>query len=243
MNRERLRQILWIAGGAFVAFVVGVVLLNALMGLLIGHGSTVEVPDLSGLTLREGRKRLSPYGLSLQVKSERPSSQFGAGQIISQFPKPLAHVKGGRRIEVIVSTGVDAVPVPPLAGLTVREATFRLGEVALEPGDAVRVPSARQPRDRIVATAPGQGAPVARAERIDFLVSEGPPVAAFVMPDFTGRNPEAVVAVVQNAGLKIGTIVTRPDRAAGRGTVLEQSPPAGGRVQIGQTVDLVVAER
>jgi serine/threonine-protein kinase len=243
VNKARLRQLFSLFGGALVAFILGAVLLNTLMGLLIGHGSNVEVPDLSGLTLREARKRLAPFTLSLQVKSERPSNQFAAGQIVSQFPKPLARVKGGRRIDVIVSTGVDAVPVPAVAGMTVREATFRLGEDALEPGQVVRIPSPRQQRDRIVTTAPGPGAPVARSQRIDLLVSDGPPPTAFVMPDFRGRDADIVMTTLQNAGLEVGAVMTRPDRTSRRGIVVDQTPAPGGRVLAGQAVDLVVAER
>jgi len=243
VNRAGLRPVLSLLGGALVAFVLGVVVLNTLMGLLIGHGSNVEVPDLSGLTLREAAKRLEPFGLRPQVKSERPSSQFAAGLVVSQYPKPLARVKEGRRIEVIVSTGVDAVAVPSLAGLTVREATFRLGEAALEPGETVRVPSARQPRDRIVATSPGEGAPVARSDRVDFLVSEGPPPPAFVMPDLRERSLEYVLAVLQQGGFVAGLVTTRDERSARGGTVLEHTPAPGARVVVGQAVDLVVAER
>jgi serine/threonine-protein kinase len=243
MNRERLHPILSLLGGALVAFVLGVVVLNGLMGLLIGHGTNVEVPDLSGLTLREATKRLEPFGLRPQVKSERPSSQFAAGLVVSQYPKPLARVKEGRRIEVILSTGIDAVPMPSLTGLTVREATFRLGEAALEPGEVVRVPSERQQRDHIVATSPGEGSAVERSAPVDFLVSEGPPPVAFVMPDLRGRSVEYVLAVLQQGGFVAGLVTTREEHGARGGAVLEHTPPPGARVVTGQAVDLVVAER
>jgi serine/threonine-protein kinase len=241
MRRARVRSLAVLVAGALGAFLVGIVALNGLMGLLIRHGDDVEVPDLAGLTPRDARARLAPLSLEMTVKSERPSNLFPAGRIISQKPKPLARVRGGRRIEVIVSTGVDAVAVPALEGSTLREAGFRLLEEGLVAGDSIRVPSPGNAADRILATTPPPGARVARGDRVDFLISEGPPREAFVMPDLTGIRYDDVVSILRDAGFSIGEVRQEEDRRYRDGTVVDQRPLAGSRILIGDPVDIVVA--
>jgi beta-lactam-binding protein with PASTA domain len=60
-------------GGIVVAFLVGLVMLNTFIGLLVGHGDEVEVPDLAGLNVESARERLRVQNLALMIKSERAS--------------------------------------------------------------------------------------------------------------------------------------------------------------------------
>jgi serine/threonine-protein kinase len=243
MTRDRLRALAALVGGALGAFLIGIVALNAVVGLLVRQGHDLEVPDLAGITVRDAERRLAPAGLSVSVKSERPSAHFEAGRIVSQHPKPLARVRRGRRIEVIVSTGIDAASVPLLEGLTLREASFRLLEDGLSPGDSVAVPFREVPEGRVLATAPPPGAPVSRGGRVDLLVSQGPRREAFAMPDLTNRDIDDVAARIRDAGFALGIVRTEKDRRVPRGTVVGQFPPPGSRVVSGQSIDLDVAAR
>ncbi len=243
MTRRRLRAVAILIGGALGAFLIGIVALNLLMGLLISHGDEVEVPDLAGLTPRDASARLDPLGLEIAVKNERPSNLFPAGRIVSQHPKPLGRVKGGRRIEVILSTGLDAAVVPALEGSTMREAGFRLLAEGFAAGDSIRVPSSDVAADRILATAPPHGARVARGQRIEFLVSAGPRREAFVMPDLTGLRYEDVATLLEDAGFPIGEVREEKDRRVRNGTVVDQRPLPGSRILAGEPINLVVAGR
>lgn len=243
VTRERLKTLAALAGGVAFGFVLVVLVINAVIGFLVGHGEAIEVPDLAGLGLRDAQARLAPLGLGLTVKSERPSSLFPAGCVASQNPKPTARVKPGRRIEVIVSTGIDAVAVPSVGGVTLREAGFRLLEEGLEAGDTVRIPSEDAPAERVLATSPGAGTRVARGERVALLVSQGPPRAAFLMPDLTGLQLDDVAALLRDAGFAVGEVRMEKDRRVRKGTVVVQRPGPGSRVLEGDAVDLVVAGR
>lgn len=245
MNRHTLRgkSLLVLIGGVLVAFVLGLVVLNTLIGLLIGHGNEVEVPDVTGLTVDAGRARLSSTGLTLAVKSERPSGSFEAGRIISQFPKALARVKPGRRIEVIVSTGIERIALPDLAGASLVDAKLRLSEAGLVAGGVARAASRARPRDVVLATSPGAGVVVGRSATVDLLVSDGARRAEYVMPSVVGRNVDEVVRVLAEAGLQIGEITERAGSREPRGDVILQSPVAGAYIAAGETVSLIVAGR
>ncbi|MFN0151123.1 MAG: PASTA domain-containing protein [bacterium] len=245
MNPLALRgkNLLVLVGGVLVAFVVGLIILNTLIGMLIGHGHEVEVPDLAGLAVEPARERLAAAQLSFSVKSERPSGSFEAGKIITQFPKPLARVKPGRRIEVIVSTGIERVAMPNLAGASLVDAKLRLNEAGLVARGIARTRSRARPRDVVLATSPGAGAVLARNTEIDLLVSNGSVRAAYVMPSVVGRNVDDVVRVLAEAGLQIGEITERAGSQETRGNVILQSPVAGAYIAAGETVSLIVAGR
>jgi serine/threonine-protein kinase len=237
--RARLKRVLVFAGGALAAFVVGLVVLNVAVGLLIGHGSEVEVPDLSGLTVEDARARLAAKELALAVKSERPSALFPAKRIVSQLPKPLARVKPGRRVEVIVSTGVEMIRVPDVRRLSLAEARTRLTDAGLVPGAAIDVPS-REDEGTVLASSPPESAAVARGAEVALLVSHGADPEVYVMPDLVGVPYEDVARALRVAGFAVGAITTRPASPRDRGRVVEQHPGPGTRIPAGATIDLVV---
>lgn len=239
---SRLRSLAVLIAGAVVAFFAGIFLLNALIGFMVGSRETIEVPDLAGLTLAEARSRLSPFGFTVAVKSERPSNLFPMGRIVSQNPKPLARVKMGRRLEVIISSGVDAAVVPSLAGLTLRDANFRLSQEGLEPGGTVSILSDAQPTERIIATSPAAGTPLARGSRVTILASEGRRREAFLMPNLIGHDVDEIATLLRDSGFTIGEVRRERDRTVDDGTIVVQSPAAGSRIYSGGLVDLVVAD-
>jgi serine/threonine-protein kinase len=239
LPRPRGKELAVLLGGAAVAFVAGLFVLNALIGFLLGHGDEVEVPALAGLSVDEARERLRAVELTLVIKSERPSNAFDAGQIVSQFPKPLARVKPARRIEVIVSTGIEQVVMPHLQGLSISDAKLRLADAGLRPGEILAAP-ARGPRNAVIATTPAAGGAVPRDTEVDLLVSAGPDRAEYVMPELVGRNVDDVVRTLVEAGLQIGEIVER-EAEEERGTVIMQAPAPGAFAAAGDSVHLVVA--
>src|SRR6185437_11556275 len=48
------------------------------------------------------------------------------------------------------------------------------------------------------------------APKLSYLVSDGPPPQAFVMPSFVGQTLASVTIAVNNAGLTLGKVVEQP---------------------------------
>lgn len=242
LRAYRGKNLAVLVGGVFVAFVVGLVILNTFIGLLIGHGDEVEVPDLAGLTVESARERLRAQSLALTIKSERPSNAFEAGKIVTQHPKPLARVKPGRRVEVIVSTGIERVVMPDLSGLSLTDARLRLADAGLTPTSVTMAPSRSDPQT-VVATSPSASSAVAADGRVSLLLSSGRDRAKYIMPDVVGRNVDEVVRRLAQAGLEIGQISERPGRGEPLGTIIYQTPEEGSYIEAGDDVSLVVAGR
>ncbi|MGB9886254.1 MAG: protein kinase domain-containing protein [Moorellales bacterium] len=71
----------------------------------------VTVPDLVGRSLEEAKKELERVGLNLGqvIRASEENSEFFAGTVIDQRPKPQTAALAGDKVELIISPG----PGPP----------------------------------------------------------------------------------------------------------------------------------
>jgi beta-lactam-binding protein with PASTA domain len=93
----------------------------------------VRVPDLTGLTVAEARKRLEAAKLALGVEADEDAPP-PAGNIVRQSPEAGSEVISGERVNVWVSTGKGAISVimPDLTGFSVRAVLEALMPLGLE---------------------------------------------------------------------------------------------------------------
>jgi serine/threonine-protein kinase len=92
------------------------------------------VPDLTGLTPDQATATLAQQGLVLLQLEPEFSDSVAAGLIIRQDLPVNSQVDPGAVISVVISKGQDLVAVPPLANLTVQQATDTLAAAGLTIG-------------------------------------------------------------------------------------------------------------
>jgi serine/threonine-protein kinase len=137
---------------------------------------------------------------------------------------------------LIVSSGPEQITVPDLVGLSLDSATARLNDLGL----AYRVTreESDRPEDEVIAQDPGADSTIEPGGRVVLTVSE--PVEQVSVPFVTGLPEDDALRVLQGEGLK-GTVRRRDvDDPTQDGVVLEQRPPAGGDVDSGSSVTIVV---
>lgn len=80
--------------------------------------------------------------------------------------------------------------------------------------------------------------------QLNFAPLPRPPAAptTATVPDGRQKRWSEAIAVLQNAGLTLGTVTERPIPSIAPGTVFSQHPEPGTEVPVGTPVDLVVAE-
>ena len=80
--------------------------------ITVGEGpSTVEAPDLSGMTVSEAESELSDADLELGEQSEAASSEVDEGGITDQTPAAGSEAEPGSAVDVTVSTGPASIGV------------------------------------------------------------------------------------------------------------------------------------
>jgi len=152
--------------------------------------------------------------------------------------RPGEQADQGSTVRLTVSDGPGTASVPSVEGLTRRSARARLRRAGFEIEER-RESSDSVPDGRAIRTSPPDGSTLEKGRTVTLLLSTGKEQVA--VPDVTGQSFDEASSELQNRGFR----VSRNDQVTDDedpGTVLKQSPPAGGRIDKGSTVTLSVAK-
>ena len=204
-----------------------------------GPGSTVVVPDVTGLSRADAEASLTQDGDLGYVESAAFDEQVPKGEVITSNPPTGTELSKGSDVTVVVSKGPERYEVPDLTGRTAAQARTTLERRTLTVGATTQAWDDDVAKGRIVSTSPAPGTEVKRDAKVALVVSKGPePVA---VPTVTGQGAEAATGAIEEAGLE----VTRADDAYStsvpKGSVISQSPSSGTLLP-GETVTITVSK-
>jgi len=135
----------WIWGGIALMIVIIVAAMVWVFSLapeqLVGSGTSISVPDVSGEPAESGIQELSDLGLR-PSQIDRADADVPSGIIISTSIDPGTKVGPGEAIDVYVSTGKPAVTLPSLLNKTEAEAIAAIKEAGLTYGTSTQSGSA-----------------------------------------------------------------------------------------------------
>jgi serine/threonine-protein kinase len=224
-------------------FCAGVLVNYVVMPIFVRQGDLVAAPDLAGRSLVEARRIVSDQGLGLRVESEQPDPEIPVGAIVRQIPEAGVDTKRGRTVSVAVSSGLDLKVIPPLAGLTARQAQLDAEAAGFAIGSIGEAHTDRIERGRVVGTMPRSGSIQPAGTRISMVVSLGPRPLSLTMPSLVGRTPDEARVIIEQLGLIVRSV--RHERGGTRfmrDVVVVQDPVAGSRVMEGEGVTLRVGK-
>ncbi|MFX4287487.1 Stk1 family PASTA domain-containing Ser/Thr kinase [Janibacter sp. G349] len=204
-----------------------------------GPGSTVLVPDVTGLSRADAEASVTQDGDLSYVESTAFDEQVPKGEVITSNPPVGTELSKGSDVTVVVSKGPERYEVPDLAGRTAAQARTSLGSRHLALGTTTEAYDDEVPAGEVVSTSPAAGTEVKRDAKVSLVVSKGPePVA---VPTVTGQGAEAATTAIEKAGLE----ATRADDAYSttvpKGSVISQSPSSGTLLP-GETVTITVSK-
>jgi len=227
--------------GRWVALTLGVIAVIVAM-LFVGRavfGSSesqkVAVPNLTGLTVAQAQISLSNVGLTLgqqtPAQSDKPKDT-----IIAQQPSVGEQLEKGQAVNVTVSLGQAAVPVPNLIDLTDQDAArtaltavnLTLGKVTMKDSD--------KPEGFVIGQDPVAGVQVAAGSPVNIVVSSG----NAKVPNVVNESEAQAKSDIVNAGFQ-PNVITQEDGTVAAGTVLAQTPKGGTSAKKGTSVTITVA--
>jgi len=197
------------------------------------------VPDLLGLTPEAVASALSGKQLALAQVEFQLSFDQPDQTVLSQDPPAGVAIENGGTVSIVLAVASsppdqpDLVPTPEVTNLTTAQANQTLSDAGLvlqldgtEDGSRPGRITAQSP---IAGRFLKIGSPVlARLEAIDEVI----------VPDLTGIGETTVTSRLSDAFLELGEqdwrLSTQPD-----GTVINQDPPPGTTVALGNTVNVV----
>src|SRR6266436_139583 len=238
---------------ALVLLVVALVSALTAMRLAI-HGHEVAVPDLVGKSPAAAKMIAEQSGLELSVERQYYSPTVPEGQILSQLPPAGSQVRRGWQVRVAESLGPQRVEIPNVLGQSERVANINIRRRGLDVGAIAQMRLPDTPEGQVLAQAPPPNASGISAPKISLLVTAPAPPQALVMPSFIGQPLGTVTQVLQEAGLRLGTVTPAPPLEGSApatpqspvsaptpaSIIVSQNPAAGEKVVVGAVVNFGV---
>jgi len=220
----------------------------AAVGKVWNSEETVTVPDVKGKQLALARQILEDGKLRVNV-AETYDANVPAGQVVSQDPDVGKTVKSDRLVTIYVSKGGESIDMPDLAGLTKSAATERIQKLGLTLGSVYEKDSPSEP-GTVLSHDPTMGTKINRGQVIDLVVSRGEQKVETVevkqkvtrVPNVENASLDVARDGIEGRGLTVGA-VTSQESSQAEGTIIAQYPSPDSEVELGSSVDLVVAKK
>ncbi len=112
---------------ALIAALATVLILFWMLKGITRHGKTLEVPDLTNMTLSEARKVAKKNHIRIKITDSVYIPQLHAGQVLKQTPGAGSRVKKNRNILITINSLVPMmVKAPDVVGYSLRQAESNL---------------------------------------------------------------------------------------------------------------------
>lgn len=201
------------------------------------HGREVTVPDLVGKTPGEANRIAEGSGLPVVVERQFYSANVPEGKILSQVPDAGIRVRRGWQVRVAESLGPQRVAIPNVLGQSDRAAEINIRRRGLDVAAVAQIPVPGLPADQVLAQSPPPNASGVSAPKISLLVTDPPPVPAFVMPSFIGQPLGSVTLALQDAGMQLGSVTTAAQPPVGEAqATMTASPPQAAQPSPGSMI-------
>jgi len=202
----------------------------------------VEVPKVIGLKEEAALRRLEEAGLRGQV-GKYIYSEAPEGEVVDQTPSPREKVKRGRSVILTVSKGTRMVVVPPVIGLSEREARATLENAGFKvAADSLKAYHPTIPEGSVVEQSPPGGSRQPEGTVVRLVVSKGPKPQMVSVPKLVGLTLGQAQQQLAAARLEVGNISYKRSEEYFPDTVMEQDPPGGSSLLQGSKVNLVVSQ-
>ncbi|MFH9607819.1 Stk1 family PASTA domain-containing Ser/Thr kinase [Streptomyces sp. NPDC017448] len=102
------------------------------VALVVSKGAPIDVPDVTGLSVKDATAELEAEGLKAEALPGRVHSSEAAGDVAEQSPGEGTEAAEGDTVELTVSKGPRLLDVPDVTGRNVDEARSTLEEAGFE---------------------------------------------------------------------------------------------------------------
>ena len=209
------------------------------------HGETITVPDLEGVAYAKLDNYLTDRNLRYEVTDSSYSGEHPPLTVLKQDPRAGSKVKENRKIYVWINAeNPPKVKMPQLIDGSVKNAQIVLESYQLLLGDIRYVPDLAQ--NAVLEQWHNgkkieEGTYISKGSKIDLVVGDGLGNQQLEIPNIIGMERDDAEVVIVGSGLKVGTVIYENSDEILPGTIIRQTPPAGGSIRIGETIDIWVS--
>lgn len=206
----------------------------------------VMVPNVVGKDLPEALLDLQARELYPRIQLRYSQKADEKGLILEQTPNPGAIVKGGKRVELVVSQGTVIDTVQNYIGENINEVQTMIRELFtsgsrqyLQIKQPYLTQYSAEPAGTILEQEPAAGTPISSNMELTFVVSKGAQSETTQVPDMTGADLKKIYQVMQRAAVTFA--FTAGSTTGTDITVQQQSAAAQSEVPVFSPVTLTVS--
>lgn len=226
-------------------FWLGLILIMAIgfgVGTFMSYGNfwstaEVEVPNVVGRQAAIAQQMIEEKNLRVNV-AETYDIDVPEGQVASQYPEAGSKVKEQREITIYVSKGGEELVMPDLKGMSKENAQSKLKRMGL----VVVIYEENDEADAgtVIKQDIPPGTKINKGKTVDIIVSKGEKKKTITMPNYIGMSIDSARDNIIANGLAVDSVSQQPSSEPA-GTVIDQTPSAGVKIQEGSAVRLVVS--
>lgn len=231
---------------SLVMLIVFVAVSTLIFFISLKSAEQVMVPNVVGKDLPEALLDLQARELYPRIQLRYSQKADEKGLILEQDPSPGAIVKGGKRIELVVSQGTVIDTVQNYIGENIEDVQNRIRELFtsgsrqyIQIKQPYLTKYSAEPAGTILEQEPAAGTPISNNMELTFVVSKGTQAETTQVPNMTGADLKKIYQVIQRAAVTFA--FTAGSTTGTDITVQQQSAAAQSEVPVFSPVTLTVS--
>ena len=227
----------------YMILLASIVLVAAsLVWILSRTPATIAIPDVAGQTVAEAKKTLKKANFEIGEEKSEASEKVEEGRIIRTDPEAGKTRKEGSKINLVVSSGKQSFQLSNYIG---RKSTDVIAELKQKkvPENLIKIEeeeSSESEAGTVLRQSPAAGTTYDLSKASTITLTVAKKVTSVAMPSYIGssleftKNNLVQIVGIKEANIEVVEVSTAPDGTA-EGTVVEQSPKAGEKVDLTKT--------
>ena len=227
----------------YMILLASIVLVAAsLIWILSRTPATIAIPDVSGQTVAEAKETLKKANFEIGEEKSEASEKVEEGRIIRTDPGAGTGRKEGTKINLVVSSGKQSFQLSNYIG---RKSTDVIAELKQKkvPENLIKIEeeeSSESEAGTVLRQSPAAGTTYDLSKASTITLTVAKKVTSVAMPSYIGssleftKNNLVQIVGIKEANIEVVEVSTAPDGTA-EGTVVEQSPKAGEKVDLTKT--------
>ena len=227
----------------YMILLASIVLVAAsLIWILSRTPATIAIPDVAGQTVAEAKETLKKANFEIGEEKSEASEKVEEGRIIRTDPEAGKARKEGSKINLVVSSGKQSFQLSNYIG---RKSTDVIAELKQKkvPENLIKIEeeeSSESEAGTVLRQSPAAGTTYDLSKASTITLTVAKKVTSVSMPSYKGSSLEFTknnliqIVGIKEANIEVVEVSTAPDGTA-EGTVVEQSPKAGEKVDLTKT--------
>ena len=227
----------------YMILLASIVLVAAsLIWILSRTPATIAIPDVAGQTVAEAKETLKKANFEIGEEKTEASEKVEEGRIIRTDPGAGTGRKEGTKINLVVSSGKQSFQLSNYIG---RKSTDVIAELKQKkvPENLIKIEeeeSSESEAGTVLRQSPATGTTYDLSKASTITLTVAKKVTSVAMPSYTGssleftKNNLVQIVGIKEANIEVVEVSTAPAGTA-EGTVVEQSPKAGEKVDLTKT--------